>query len=105
MLGPNCFPENDSDALEIIEKFNDSKSGFKKLTEIKLATAVVHNDPMGLSTMFQLLDQPQTIFLTRFSTRDASISCKRLSLLQGIRDVMLILCLHQPMLYHMIESV
>ena len=54
------FPENDYDALEIIEKLNDLKSGFKKPTELKLATFVMQNDPTGVSPMFKLLDQPQT---------------------------------------------
>ena len=37
------FPENDYDALEIIEKFNDLKSGFKKPTELELATFEMQN--------------------------------------------------------------
>ena len=46
--------------MEIIEKFNDSKSGFQKWTELNLTTVVAKNAPTGVSPMFQLLAQPQT---------------------------------------------
>ena len=67
------FPENDYDALEIIEKFNDLKSGFKKPTELELATFEMQN--YQVYPIFRLLDQPKTNFLTRLSIRDLSRSC------------------------------
>ena len=71
------FPENDSDALEIIEKFNGSKSGFKKLTELKLATVVMNNYPTGVSPVFQLLAQPHTTnFNSNFNQRCIKIVLK-----------------------------
>lgn len=56
------LPDDHSDVLEIMDQFNEKKSGVrkKKADEIKIATIVMQGTIDGESPLYQLFGQPQT---------------------------------------------